>query len=161
MFSVGLYNALRMSLPSINAFTFTKAHGWRLGAEFGGDGPKKFRGPNFRMTFKGKKIPILTPKNVLWPIFSHRLYFICLFSIYTVWNLKHAKADIYGPYMTLLLTKSLDFRTKHSSLRLVGVSSYLASHPITVPLKIFGGRMHGPSPYLKFWGPSPSPSSPP
>ena len=63
--------------------------------------------------------------------------------------------------MTLFLTKSLYFITKNSF-----ISPFLVSfpgHPLTLLLQILGGRMHGPFPYLKFWGrPSPqSPKSPP
>src|SRR6218665_1588886 len=49
--------------------------------------------------------------------------------------------------MTLFLTKNLQFRTKHSSSTLVLVSSYFASHPITVGLllKILGRQMHAQS----------------
>src|SRR6218665_616274 len=42
--------------------------------------------------------------------------------------------------MTLFFTKNLDFRTKNKFLlKTFLVSSYFASHPITVLLKIFGG----------------------
>src|SRR6218665_2044280 len=51
----------------------------------------------------------------------------------------------YITYMTLFLTKNL-------LLKPVLVSSYFASHPITVLLKILEGRMHGPSPLIKFGG---------
>src|SRR6218665_2720932 len=33
--------------------------------------------------------------------------------------------------------------------------SYFRAHPATLLLKILGGRMHGPSPHLKFWGDRP------
>src|SRR6218665_3824426 len=60
---------------------------------------------------------------------------------------------LYITYMTLLfLTKSLNFRQKYSSLTLFLVSSYFSSHPITVLLKILGGRMHGPSATSNFEG---------
>src|SRR6218665_869607 len=41
--------------------------------------------------------------------------------------------------------------------------SYFRAHPTTLLLKILGGRMHGLSPHLKFWGivPPVSPRSPP
>src|SRR6218665_673841 len=54
------------------------------------------------------------------------------------------------------------FQTKiYSSLTHFLVSSYFASHPITVLLKILGGRTHGPSPTSNL-GASPSPpKSPP
>jgi len=39
------------------------------------------------------------------------------------------------------------------------LSSYFHTHSTTPLLKILGGRMHGPSPHLKFWGHRP-PSSP-
>jgi len=35
------------------------------------------------------------------------------------------------------------------------VSSYFATHPITLLLEILGGRMHGPSPTSNFLGTSP------
>ena len=54
------------------------------------------------------------------------------------------------PNMTLLLTKNLDFRTKNSSFTPFLVSSYFASHPITVLLKILEGPIHGPSPTSDF-----------
>src|SRR6218665_1884281 len=36
------------------------------------------------------------------------------------------------------------------------VSSCFVSHPITVVLKLLGGRMHGPNPTLDFWGTVPT-----
>jgi len=39
------------------------------------------------------------------------------------------------------------------------VSSYFATHPITLLIEILKGCMHGPSPHLKFLGPSPLSSS--
>jgi len=40
------------------------------------------------------------------------------------------------------------------------VSSYFATHPITLLLEILGGRMHWPSPHLKFWRDRPHKSPP-
>src|SRR6218665_629588 len=54
-----------------------------------------------------------------------------------------------------LFTKNLDF-IKNLSLR--PFFNQFVSHPITVLLKILGGRMHGPSPTSHFWG---LPHSPP
>jgi len=55
--------------------------------------------------------------------------------------------------MTIFLTKNLDFKTKNSSLKPFLFTPYFASHQIKVLLKILVGRMHGPSPHLKyFWG---------
>src|SRR6218665_306079 len=58
--------------------------------------------------------------------------------------------------------KHLYFR-KNSSSHLFLLSSYFHTHPVTLLPQILGGRMHGPSPRLTFWGngpPSP-PMSPP
>jgi len=57
--------------------------------------------------------------------------FECLTLLSEIW---------YITYMTLFLTKNLYFRTKHSSMTLL-VSSYFASHPITVLLE-----------FSKYWG---------
>src|SRR6218665_3492196 len=57
--------------------------------------------------------------------------------------------------MTLFLPKNLYFLTKHSFMTTFLVGSYFATHPITLLLKILGGRMHGPSPTSNLGGPSP------
>src|SRR6218665_554117 len=54
--------------------------------------------------------------------------------------------------MTLFLTKNLYFTKKIPSSHLFVSTSYLPAYPITLLLQILRGRMHGPSPHLKFWG---------
>ena len=93
------------------------------------------------MTFFRKKFPFYDPK-FLTTLFSHRLYFVCFFSVSTVWNL------IYNIYDTFLNR----FENTTFLLDVFFVSSYFTSHPITVLLEILGGRMHGPSTHLKFLG---------
>src|SRR6218665_177035 len=64
--------------------------------------------------------------------------------------------------MTLFLRNNLYFRTKNSSMTPFLVSSYFATHPVTL-LQILGGPMHGPFPTTTFGGncaPVP-PKSPP
>ena len=57
-------------------------------------------------------------------------------------------------YMTIFLTKTLDFRNKF-------LLETFASHPITVFFEILGGRMHGPSPPQILREPTPIPSKSP
>ena len=57
----------------------------------------------------------------------------------------------YITYMTLFLTKNFYFRTKKFLHYTFLVTSYFATHPITL-LQLLGRRMHGPSSQLKFFG---------
>ena len=102
--------------------------GRRLGAEWGTE--NKFRGPNFRKCPFYENNSILMPK-ISFLVINSILSFICLSLLSEIW---------YITYMTLFLTKNLYFRTKHSSMTLL-VSSYFASHPITVLLE-----------FSKYWG---------
>ena len=84
--------------------------------------------------------------------------FLTTFSrLYFVWNLIITYMTSFSWPKTSISDKNIP--PQHLFL----VSSYFASHPITVLLKILGGRMHGPSPTSNvFWGSSPSiPKSPP
>src|SRR6218665_4203244 len=57
--------------------------------------------------------------------------------------------------MALFFTKNLYFRKKNSFMTPFLHSLYFHTHPITLLLEILRGRMHGPSPHLKFWGDRP------
>jgi len=82
--------------------------------------------------------------------FSHWLYFVCLLSVSTVWNLIY-NVGLHDPFLD-------QFQNKNSSLRpflVTSWSSCFASHPITVLLKILGdGSMGRPAPQI-LGGPSP------
>src|SRR6218665_1538070 len=51
--------------------------------------------------------------------------------------------------------KSLYFKKFLDDTFFYSCSSYFRVHPTTLLLKILGGRMHGPSPHLKFLGDRP------
>src|SRR6218665_1646677 len=53
------------------------------------------------------------------------------------------------PYLYLLNVVYDPFLTRKTPFLLC---SYFCAHPTTLLLKILGGRMHGPSPHLKFGG---------
>src|SRR6218665_3824457 len=105
------------------------------------------------MTFFPEKISLFRPKIsddfflVIDQVFP-------IFSVFTVLNV------VYGPFFTRTTTIS----EKNSlTTPFFLLCSYFRAHPTTLLLKILWGRMHGPSPHLKFEGDrSPSPTrSPP
>jgi len=111
-------------------------------------GRKKFSNQISKLPF-WKKIEFNAEKFLLTFLVIH-----CTLSLSTVWNLKYHNCSPF-------LTKTFSFTTQNSSWRPFLVSSYFASHPITVVLEILGGWMAVS--HLKFWGTvSPvSPKSPP
>ena len=69
--------------------------------------------------------------------FSHPLYF-CLSLLSEIGN---------RPTITVYLFRlEISISPPEIPLKTVLVSSYFVSHPITVVLEIFGGRVRGPSP---------------
>ena len=125
------------------------SHGRRLGAEFG-EG-KKFCKPNFRMAFLRKTIPFFSP----------RLCFVCFLPASTVSNLIY-RPNMYDPYnYDHFLDQKPLFQIKNFLLEasFCQFVLYLTSNNSTS--RNIGGRMHGPSLHLKFWGPSCPPKSPP
>jgi len=99
------------------------------------------------MTSLGKTLHF-NAENFWWPflVIDRILSFACLSCL---------KSDIYNIYDP--------FQRKYSSFTPIFLaSSYFPTLPITLLLKIFGGRMHGPSPTSNFWGTIPRPpKSPP
>jgi len=112
--------------------------------------PSSFSRPNFRMTFLKEKCPFNSQK-FLMTYFNHRLYFVYFF-------LLNNKITFHRIFSFLFLTKNFYFTTKISPEDLYLISSYYASHSITVVLKIFRAPRHrcmGRSPTWDFGGPSP------
>ena len=87
-------------------------------------------------------------KNFWWPFFSHRPGFSDFSFLFPHFLFLHY-GNCRRSYMTL------SSQEKH----LFWLCSYFRAHPTTLLLKILGGLMHGPSPYLKLWGDRP-PSPP-
>ena len=104
-------------------------------------GERKNYRTKFRLTSR-EKFDLL-PEN-LWCFFSQPLYFVYFY----MWN-------NWWPPFFLFLPASSYFTTRNSSSRPLSVSSYFASHPITVGSQNIGGRMHGQSPIPNFGAPSP------
>src|SRR6218665_273315 len=107
-----------------------------------------FRGRRFLSDCFSEKISIFTA-NISYDLcFSHVIdqvfwiftFFSQIFPIFTMLNV------VYDPF----LTRKPPFL----------LCSYFSAHPTTLLLKILGGRMHGPSPHLKFMGGTSPPQSP-
>src|SRR6218665_1775071 len=64
--------------------------------------------------------------------FSHPLYFVCLLPVSILYHTFQNQKPLFQDKKFLLETFFL-------------VRTYFASHPITVLLRMLGGRMHGPS----------------
>src|SRR6218665_877191 len=82
----------------------------------------------------------------------------------TVSNLIYVGLYHILPYIALFLTRKTSIseeKVLHDSVFTQFV--YFHTHPITLLLQILEGRIHGPSPHLKFWGDLPPvlPKSPP
>ena len=88
------------------------------------------------MTFFREEFPFSRPKFLM--VFQ-------IFRIFIVLNV------VYDPFFTRKTTIS----EKNSLMTPFLLCSYFRAHPTTQLLKIFGGRMHGPSPTSNFGGPSP------
>src|SRR6218665_1778117 len=68
----------------------------------------------------------------------------------------------YDPFLTQMPLFQSKTEQNNPSRHLFSVSSYFATHPITLLLEILGGRMHGPSPPQILGGRLPvPPKSPP
>jgi len=128
--------------------------GGDLAASLGGT-DKQFLGENFPNDLFKKKFPFHAQK-FLWPLFSHRLYFVCLLPVSSV-------SEIWNNITVLPFPdQNFYFTTRNSSWRPFLASSYFASHPITVVQEILGGRIQGPSPTSNFGDRTPvPPKSPP
>ena len=119
--------------------TYLHTIGGYLTASLGGT-EKIVSGTKFSNDLFLKKNSILTPKifDDLILVIHRLIYRIWSFS----WPLFQNKKIIHVTFFS---------------------TSYLPAHPITLLLQILGGRMHWPSPHLKFWRDRPSVSrkSPP
>src|SRR6218665_2569824 len=108
-----------------------------------------FSNQDFRMTFFKEKIPIFMPKIsddlllVIDHVFQVFPTFFLIFHIFIVSNV------IYDPSV----------KRKNLFHKMISWLHLFSSVGTTLLLKILGGRMHGPSPHLNFFGePSPSPN---
>ena len=112
--------------------------GGDLAPSLGGRG-KKFRGPNFRMTFLQEKVSInFNAENFWWPFFSHRQYFVCFFACLCCLK---SDINIHDPFVDekpLLQNKKILHQTFFSQFILCHAWNNTTSRSI-------GGRMHGPS----------------
>src|SRR6218665_3929717 len=93
------------------------------------------------------------PKNSDDLVFSHRPGFSDFFQILHIFAVLNV---VYDPFFTTKTTIS----KKNSLTTPFLLCSYFDAYPTTLLLKILGGRMHGPSPHLKFWGTVPQVSAP-
>ena len=131
---------------------------WRRpGSEFGGT-DKSFTDQDSEWRFFRRNISIFKAEisDDLFLVID-QVFRIFPFSsqIFRIFTMLHV---LYGP----LLKKRL-FQKRIPLWHHFLLCSYFRAHPTTLLLKILGGRMHGPSPHLKFWGerpPSPSRSPP-
>ena len=118
--------------------------GRRLGAEFGGQ--KKFREPNFRMTFFRKKFPVFDAENkilVTFLVIAYILSVFCLSLLSEIW---------YITYMTLFFTNNLYLRTKNSFITLF-FNQFVLCHASNNTISPNIGRTDAWTvPHLKFWG---------
>src|SRR6218665_2771210 len=100
-----------------------------------------------RNKFSRTKISIFTAKMsddlflVIDQVFRIFPFFSQIVRIFTMFNV------VYDPFLTRTITIS----EKNSFMTPFLLCSYFRAHPTTLLLKIFGGRMHGPSPHLKFF----------
>ena len=138
-------------MESVMRYTYGE-QSWRPGAEFGGT-EIFLADQDFRMTFFSEKFRFSRPKFLMTFFQSLTRFFgISLsfprFSVsFTMLNVVHTLSSQEQPL----------FHKRIPLLHLFLLCSYFRAHPTTLLLKIFGGRMHGPVPHLKFFGGPQSP----
>src|SRR6218665_1712438 len=106
-----------------------------------------FSRPKFLMTFL-----VIDQVFRIFPFFSQ---ISRIFVSFTMLNV------VYDPFLTR--TTTISEKNSFMTLFFKKLCSYFRAHPTTLLPKILGGRMHGPSPHLKFfWNRPPvPPRSPP
>src|SRR6218665_59511 len=116
------------------------------------------------MTFFREKISIFMPKNsddlflVIDQVFIIFTLFFQILRIFTVLNV------VYDPFFTRRATISEDHYFRKEFLDNTFFTLFVLLCPSdNTTFQNIGGRMHGPSPHLKFWGTVPPvlPMSPP